>query len=93
MGSQQSSNDSASVFIHLAQTHFRPGDVIRGEIQLKIKKPIKPDFLILTVVGKEKTYWETGAGKQHAEFKGRHVIFDQDLPLVTYNSAPLNPSY
>lgn len=72
---------------------FEPGEIIKGEVHLKVKKHFKPDFLILTIKGKEKTHWEVGVGKQHTEYDGNNAIFDHDIPLVSYNGAALEPGF
>jgi len=61
-----------SLKIHLPQTGFRPGDVIAGRIDLRVKKPIEGNRLYVGLVGTEVTRTRGSDGRTRSSSREIH---------------------
>ena len=48
----KSSNDFATIHIQLAKLSFCTGEVVQGEVQLHVRKPLPALFMDISIKGK-----------------------------------------
>ena len=66
------------ITLMLEKYDFKPGDTIKGNISLNLKKPVHARKLEVSLIGKRKTRHHTSRGSQtHYE-----KIYDFDIPIA-----------
>lgn len=89
---------SNEINIHLNKTDFAGGEVIEGELELKIDTAIPARGVRILFHGFEKSYWTTGSGRVRSSGSGRNRaihsetrdLFKQEVTL--FGDPPLETS-
>ncbi len=70
---------SNEIFIHLEKTDFAGGEVIEGELELKIDTAIPVRGVRVLFHGFEKSYWTTGSGRIRTSGSGRNRAIHSEV--------------
>ena len=71
-----SAGEESSILIQFDgnRSSFKPGEVMRGRVMLRVAKEIKSRGIYLSVEGREKVKWTEGSGNNSRTYKDEHII-------------------
>ncbi|CAD8156947.1 unnamed protein product [Paramecium octaurelia] len=84
MGNKQGS-EFGGIMVRTEKSIYFAGDVVKGNIYLHIiKSGYHGNVVQFSIVGKEKTRWQTGSGKNSTTHYGKNVFYEDTVVINTF---------